>query len=73
MGFVFGLFLGAMGDMQPLRMINGREVPQAPLREQVRWKLCASPPWRRKNANRAAESLVPSSLLDYRVLLCATR
>ncbi len=36
MGFVFGLFLGAMGDMQPLQMVNGREVPQAPLREQVR-------------------------------------
>lgn len=35
MGFVFGLFLGAMGDMQPLQMVNGREVPQAPLREQV--------------------------------------
>lgn len=36
MGFVFGMFLGAMGDMQPLQMVNGREVPQAPLREQVR-------------------------------------
>lgn len=35
MGFVFGIFLGAMGDMQPLQMVNGREVPQAPLREQV--------------------------------------
>lgn len=36
MGFVFGLFLGAMGDMQPLQMVNGREVPQAPFREQVK-------------------------------------
>lgn len=35
MGFVFGIFLGMMGDMQPLQMVNGREVPQAPLREQV--------------------------------------
>lgn len=35
MGFVFGLFLGAMGDMTPLQMVNGREVPQGPLREQV--------------------------------------
>lgn len=35
MGFVFGIFLGAMGDMQPMQMINGREVPQAPLGEQV--------------------------------------
>jgi hypothetical protein len=35
MGFLFGMFLGAMGDMQPISMINGREVPQPPLREQV--------------------------------------
>lgn len=35
MGLALGVFLGAMGDMQPLRMIKGREVPQAPLREQV--------------------------------------
>lgn len=35
MGFMFGMFLGAMGDMQPIHMINGREVPQAPLKEQV--------------------------------------
>lgn len=35
MGFVFGMFLGAMGDMQPLQMVNGRQVPQAPLGEQV--------------------------------------
>ena len=34
-GVVFGMFLGMMGDMQPLQMVNGREVPQAPLREQV--------------------------------------
>jgi mitochondrial import inner membrane translocase subunit TIM22 len=36
MGFLFGMFLGAMGDMQPISMINGREVPQPPLREQAR-------------------------------------
>eukprot|EP00904_Undaria_pinnatifida_P013153 jgi/Undpi1/8969/HiC_scaffold_26.g11430.m1 len=36
MGFVFGLFLGAMGDMQPLQMVNGRQVPQAPFKEQAR-------------------------------------
>lgn len=35
MGVVFGLFLGAMGDMQPLQMVNGRQVPQAPFKEQV--------------------------------------
>ncbi|CAM9295936.1 unnamed protein product [Phaeothamnion confervicola] len=35
-GLLFGMFLGAMGDMQPIQMINGREVPQAPLREQMR-------------------------------------
>lgn len=44
MGFVFGLFLGAMGDMQPLQMINGREVPQAPFREQVRTPTFACKP-----------------------------
>lgn len=45
MGFVFGIFLGAMGDMQPLQMVNGREVPQAPLREQVIYTRTASS-WR---------------------------
>lgn len=43
MGFFLGLFLGAMGDMQPMRIINGREVPQAPLREQVPTILEARP------------------------------
>ncbi|KAG5175089.1 mitochondrial import inner membrane translocase subunit TIM22 [Tribonema minus] len=36
MGLLFGMFLGAMGDMQPIQVINGREVPQAPLGEQAR-------------------------------------
>jgi import inner membrane translocase subunit TIM22 len=36
MGLLFGMFLGAMGDMQPIQLLNGREVPQAPLREQAR-------------------------------------
>ena len=28
--------MGAMGDVSPIQILNGREVPQAPLREQVR-------------------------------------
>ena len=28
--------MGAMGDVSPIQIVNGREVPQAPLREQVR-------------------------------------
>ncbi|CAM9556117.1 unnamed protein product [Chrysoparadoxa australica] len=36
MGFVFGMFLGAMGDMQPIQLVNGREVPTPPIREQAR-------------------------------------
>ena len=37
MGIVMGLFLGAMGgDATPLQLVKGREVPQAPLREQMR-------------------------------------
>lgn len=39
MGLLFGMFIGAMGDMQPIQVINGREVPQAPLGEQVRHML----------------------------------
>ena len=32
-----GMFLGAMGgDVQTIQMLHGREVPQAPLREQMR-------------------------------------
>jgi import inner membrane translocase subunit TIM22 len=36
LGVAMGLFMGAMGDVSPIQIINGREVPQAPLREQVR-------------------------------------
>lgn len=36
-GLFMGVFLGAMSDMTPpVTVINGKEVPQAPLREQVR-------------------------------------
>lgn len=36
LGVGMGLFMGAMGDVSPIQIINNREVPQAPLREQVR-------------------------------------
>eukprot|EP01035_Chromulina_nebulosa_P002412 gene2412-3259_t len=36
MGVGMGLFMGAMGDVSPIQIIQGREVPQAPLREQLR-------------------------------------
>jgi mitochondrial import inner membrane translocase subunit TIM22 len=37
LGVGLGLFMGAMGgDMNPIQIINGREVPQAPVREQLR-------------------------------------
>ena len=37
LGVGLGLFMGAMsGDVSPIQIVNGREVPQAPLREQVR-------------------------------------
>ncbi len=36
MGLLFGMFLGAMGDMQPVQLLHGREVPQLPLKEQMR-------------------------------------
>lgn len=38
LGVGMGLFMGAMGGdvSAPLVLINGREVPQAPLREQIR-------------------------------------
>ena len=35
-GVAMGIFMGAMGDVSPIQIINGREVPQAPLREQMR-------------------------------------
>lgn len=36
LGVGLGLFSSFMGDVNPIQIINGREVPQAPLREQVR-------------------------------------
>jgi import inner membrane translocase subunit TIM22 len=36
LGVGLGLFMGAMGDVSPIQIVNGREVPQAPLREQMR-------------------------------------
>jgi mitochondrial import inner membrane translocase subunit TIM22 len=36
MGLGLGVFMGAMGDSSSIQIINGREVPQAPLREQMR-------------------------------------
>jgi len=37
MGLLMGVFLGAMSDAQPpVTVINGKDVPQAPLKEQVR-------------------------------------
>jgi import inner membrane translocase subunit TIM22 len=40
MGVLMGIFMGAMGDVSAIQVVNGREVPTAPLREQVRaaWK-----------------------------------
>jgi import inner membrane translocase subunit TIM22 len=40
LGIGMGVFMGAMGDVSPLQVAHGREVPQAPLREQMRvgWK-----------------------------------
>jgi len=35
-GVGLGLFMGAMGDVSPIQVVNGREVPQAPVREQLR-------------------------------------
>jgi hypothetical protein len=35
-GIGLGAFMGAMGDVSPIQIINGREVPVAPLREQMR-------------------------------------
>ncbi len=31
-----GIFMGAMSDPSPIQVVKGREVPQAPLREQMR-------------------------------------
>lgn len=35
-GIALGAFMGAMGDVSPIQIVNGREVPVAPLREQMR-------------------------------------
>ena len=35
-GIGLGAFMGAMGDVSPIQVLNGREVPVAPLREQMR-------------------------------------
>ena len=43
MGLVMGVFLGAMSDMTPpVTVLNGKEVPQAPLKEQMRTTLRAT-------------------------------
>ena len=43
MGLVMGVFLGAMSDMTPpVTIINGKEVPQAPIKEQMRTTLRAT-------------------------------
>eukprot|EP01038_Epipyxis_sp_PR26KG_P004918 gene4918-6881_t len=36
LGVGLGMFMGAMGDVSPIQIVQGREVPQAPLREQMR-------------------------------------
>lgn len=42
-GLGMGVFLGAMSDMTPpVTVINGKEVPQAPLREQMRTTMRAT-------------------------------
>lgn len=43
MGFLMGLFFGSMSDPRPpVTIIAGKEVPQAPLREQMRVVLKAT-------------------------------
>jgi len=43
MGLLMGVFLGAMSDMSsPITVLNGKEVPQAPLREQMRTTMRAT-------------------------------
>lgn len=36
LGIALGIFMGAMGDVSPILVQQGREVPTAPLREQMR-------------------------------------
>ncbi len=43
MGLIMGVFLGAMSDMTPpVTVVNGKEVPQAPIREQIRTTMRAT-------------------------------
>lgn len=43
MGLLMGVFLGAMSDATPpVQFIGGKEVPQAPLREQVKLTMRAT-------------------------------
>ena len=43
MGLLMGVFMGALTDMSPpITMINGKDVPQAPLAEQARTTLRAT-------------------------------
>ena len=43
MGLLMGVFMGALTDMTPpVTIIEGKEVPQAPLKEQVRTTLRAT-------------------------------
>ncbi|KAL3793209.1 hypothetical protein HJC23_000751 [Cyclotella cryptica] len=43
MGLIMGVFMGALTDMTPpVTVLNGKEVPQAPLREQMRTTLRAT-------------------------------
>jgi len=43
MGLLMGVFLGAMSDMTPpVTVINGKEVPQAPIKEQMRTTIRAT-------------------------------
>ncbi len=36
LGVGLGLFTSLMGDISPIQIVDGKEVPQAPIREQLR-------------------------------------
>jgi import inner membrane translocase subunit TIM22 len=43
MGLLMGVFLGALSDSSPpIQVVGGRDVPQAPLKEQVRYTMRAT-------------------------------
>ena len=42
LGVGLGIFMGAMGDVNPIQILHGKEVPQMPLREQMRGALKAT-------------------------------